>query len=105
MAFKFTQKYKKQKYLLGALLLVLIITALIWWKGFYSPSGPSREFPSSFEGKQVSIDFTVLEDEIFEEMEPFLRISMPTEVGKQNPFFRISATVEQPVEGEEEEEE
>lgn len=96
MALKFTQKYKKQKYLLGALFLVIIITALVWWKGFYSPSGPGKEFSSSFQGREISIDFRVLENEIFKDMQAFLKISMPGEVGKENPFFQTSPVSEQP---------
>lgn len=76
--------------------MVIIITALIWWKGFYSPSAPGKEFSSSFQGKEISIDFRVLESEIFEDMQAFLKVSMPKEVGKENPFFQLSSPSEQP---------
>ncbi len=105
MAFKFTQKYKKQKYLLGALFLVIIITGLVWWRGFYSSSGETREFSSSYPGKEISINFGVLENEIFDEMKLFPKISMPEEVGKENPFFQTPPVAEQPLVEEEEEEE
>jgi hypothetical protein len=102
MALKFSQKYKKQKYLLGALLLIIAVTAFIWWKGFYSPSGGGRDFSSSFKGRNISINFEILELGIFEEMRPFVKISMPEKIGKKNPFLELPSTEENvPVEEEE----
>ena len=101
MAFKFTQKYRKQKYLLGALLLVILATGFIWWKGFYSPSEGSQEFSSTYQGKDINIRFDVLENEIFQELQPFLEISMPEKVGKTNPFFQSSPSIPETPEVEE----
>lgn len=87
MAIVFYQKKRKELYIgIGGLLLILILVfILIKIKGgdFIS----QEPIISSSEAKEVKIDFQKIEEEIWNDLQPFNPISPPSEgMGRDNPF-------------------
>ncbi len=73
-----------------ALLAVLLITAFILWKGFAKDRSSKGQYatPRVSLVKKVEIDFGVLQNKIFEELEnPPSAISIPQQSGRSNPFI------------------
>lgn len=90
MAITFDKKEKKQKYLLLVFGAVVLITLIVLWQGFFKKEEPAPPVASSPSLKEVRIDFDLLKDPIFGELQPFEEIS-PLEPGKaegrENPFL------------------
>ncbi len=73
-----------------ALLLVLLVTIFIIWKGFKKDGSSKGQYasPRVYLVKKVEIDFGVLQDKIFEQLEnPPSAISIPPLIGRSNPFI------------------
>ncbi|HEY4476043.1 MAG: hypothetical protein UY24_C0001G0042 [Parcubacteria group bacterium GW2011_GWA1_48_11b] len=92
MAITFVQQKKRQQILVFVVAGMAIITLFVLWFGFFS-SAP-REASSSFSlpsPREVSIDFGVFENPVFQELgNPFAPVEIPAKTEKANPFIRLN---------------
>ena len=89
MAILFLEKTKKQKYLLIVFLIVILITALVIWRGFFIKEKPSEKVISKPK-REIQIDFETLKNPILENFEPVEKIiplGPEIEIGRENPFI------------------
>ncbi|MBI2452911.1 MAG: hypothetical protein HYV55_01660 [Parcubacteria group bacterium] len=90
MAITFIQQKKRQQILVFLVAGMAILALLVLWFGFFS-SAP-REASSSFSlpsPREVSIDFGVFENPVFQELgSPFPPVEVPAKTEKANPFIR-----------------
>ena len=85
----FLEKTKKQKYLLIVFLVVILITALVIWRGFFIKEKPSEKVISKPK-REIQIDFETLKNPILENFEPVEKIiplGPEIEIGRENPFL------------------
>lgn len=86
----FIEEKQKQKRLIYVLLLMLVITGLVLWYGFFRQAGESEEIEIGAPefAQPLQFDFSILERPLlkqlndFEEIEPF-----EGEPGRENPFI------------------
>jgi hypothetical protein len=100
MAIVFVQQNKKQKILIFILVSCLVLTGLVLWLGFFSPSQPSSQDyitenteNTDLSSDEIEIEFDVLKNPLLKELQPFSEIQ-PLEnststggKGRQNPFL------------------
>ena len=89
MAILFLEKTKKQKYLIIVFLVVILITALVIWRGFFIKEKPSEKVISKPK-REIQIDFETLKNPILEEFQPIEKIiplGPEIEIGRENPFL------------------
>jgi len=89
MAILFLEKTKKQKYLMIVFLVVILITALVIWRGFFIKEKPSEKVISKPK-REIQIDFETLKNPILEEFQPIEKIiplGPEIEIGRENPFI------------------
>jgi len=85
----FLEKTKKQKYLIIVFLVVILITALVIWRGFFIKEKPSEKVISKPK-REIQIDFETLKNPILENFEPVEKIiplGPEIEIGRENPFL------------------
>jgi len=85
----FLEKTKKQKYLIIVFLVVILITALVIWRGFFIKEKPSEKVISKPK-REIQIDFETLKNPILEEFQPIEKIiplGPEIEIGRENPFI------------------
>ena len=86
MATIFVKQRKKQKYLIGVLVLVALVTVGVWYFGFFKKEKPPA--PVSAPPRNIVINFDVLEKLKTMNLQPFQEIPVYTgSVGKINPFL------------------
>lgn len=98
MAIVFIKQKKRQNVLIIVFALVIIISVIILWQGFFKEETPL--FPGEVflpPAKEIKIDFGVLEKikefQPFPEIKPFEKIPATEdepggiEIGRENPFF------------------
>ena len=89
MAILFLEKTKKQKYLIIVFLVVILITALVIWRGFFIKEKPSEKVISKPK-REIQIDFETLKNPILEEflqIEKIIPLGPEIEIGRENPFL------------------
>ncbi len=86
----FIEEKKKQKRLVYLVIAVLLTTFLVIWFGFFRklevglPKPPS----AALEFEKVEIDFSLLENPLLKELEPFEGIErFEGQAGRENPFL------------------
>ena len=86
MAITFQKKIKKQKNLVFVLLILILITIFVVWRG----QDLLKEIPfeSSLTGfEKIEIDFGVFENLFFKELQSLEKIPVfKGELGRENPF-------------------
>ena len=86
MAITFQRKIKKQRNLVFVLLILILITIFIVWRG----QDLLKEIPfeSPLTGfKKIKIDFGIFENLFFKELQPLEKIPVfEGELGRENPF-------------------
>ena len=93
MAITFLEKRKTQRRFILIFIVILLITVLVVWRGFFvkeEPVFPGEVFKP---GKKVEIDFGVLESSILQEIQPFEEIEPieeGIEISRENPFLPYS---------------
>jgi len=90
MAVSFKEEKKKQKLLILVIIIVIIITVFILWFGILKDKKSSSviEIRPANLIREISIDFNVLNNDIFEKIKPFEVISkFDGEKGRTNPFL------------------
>jgi len=86
MAITFLEKRKRLKSLIPVLVIVILITAVIVWRGFFVKEEPF--LPEVIKpAKKIEIDLQALKSPELEELQPFEKIpSFEEEIGRENPF-------------------
>ncbi len=90
MAITFLEKRKRLRYLFPILAVVVLITVVVLWKGFFNKEKTPQITPESFgqPSEKIEIDLKALENPLLEEFQPFGEIEpFEGEVGRQNPFI------------------
>ncbi len=88
MAITFLQRRKIQRYLIPIFIIVILITAIVIWSGFFRKAEPIEPEKILIPPKKVEVDFEVLKSPTLEELEPFEEISpFEEEIGRENPFI------------------
>lgn len=87
MAIKFIKERKKQKYLILVLGIVVLVTTIVLWQGFFKKEKPIS--PSvGLQFRPVRIDFDLLESPVLKELQVFEEIPSFVETkGRENPFL------------------
>ena len=85
MAITFFQQRKKQKYLIGAFIVMILAILVIVWQGFLlKPKPPIKVLKPP----EIKINFEVLKSPILESFQPFEEIPpFEEEAGRENPFL------------------
>lgn len=91
MAITFIEERKRQKKLIWILTVVVLITIIVLWQGFFKKPkeievvSPKRVIP---EFREVKINFQILETPLLKELQPFEKIKpFEGEIGRENPFL------------------
>lgn len=86
MAITFQRKIKKQRNLVFVLLILILITIFIVWRG--QDFLKEIPFESPLTGfKEIKIDFGIFENLFFKELQPLEKIPVfKGELGRENPF-------------------
>lgn len=89
MAITFLEKRKRLKSLIPILVIIIFITGIIIWRGFFAKEKPSAlEEISKPAVKELKIDFSTLESPGFEEFQLFEKTPpFEGEAGRENPFI------------------
>jgi len=89
MAITFLEKRKRLQKLIPILLLVVLMTGLVIWKGFFTREAPPIiEEPLRKPTKKIEINFQALESTFLEKLESFKKIPpFGTTTGRENPFL------------------
>ncbi len=76
MAIKFIKERKKQKYLIMGFGVVLLVTAVVLWFGYFNKEKPDKLPPVGVVLiREIKINFEVLENPLLIEFQPFGKIS------------------------------
>ncbi|MDD2732110.1 MAG: hypothetical protein PHI53_02855 [Candidatus Pacebacteria bacterium] len=87
MAVTFIKEKNKQKYMLIIFFIVLLITGIVIWYGFFREE-KVPVLPPSISVRDIKIDFDFLENPDFKNLEPFEGIlPYDKEFGRENPFI------------------
>lgn len=99
MAIVFTKQKKNQRNLIIVFILVMIVTFLVIWQGFFKEGGTIfPEEPFLPPQKEIKINFEILDHPALKEFEPFVEIEPFQEIppvqgqpekkiGRENPFI------------------
>ena len=88
MAVSYVQQRKRQKYLIGAFVFIVLITVFVWWR-YLREGAPITPIPLVITPayQKVDIDFKTLQGDFLEESQIFEDIGFPEgEIGRENPF-------------------
>ena len=89
MPVNFIERKNRQKYLLIAVIVMLLGTAAVLWFGYFDEVeiSPVAYTPQLYPEGSIIIDFSIFERPFLKELKPFSEI-LPYEgsLGKQNPF-------------------
>lgn len=88
MAITFLEKRKKLKELIPVVMVAVLITVFILWRGFFVKGEPqlSEELLKK-PAKKIEINFQVLKHPIFEKLQLFEEIPLfEQDLGRENPF-------------------
>lgn len=89
MAITFLEKRKRLRYLFPVLATVVLITALVIWRGFLAKEKPQTTPAASEQPvKKIEIDLKTLKNPLLDEFQPFEKIEpFKEKIGRQNPFI------------------
>ena len=90
MAINFLQQKKKQKIVLVGFVLVVLVTSVVLWRGFFTTAQVPQILQSSGgqSFKRADIDFTLFTNPIFEKIPaPLPPAPFPENIGRANPFL------------------
>jgi len=89
MAIVFIEQIKKQKYLILVFIIVISITVIVLWKGFFSKAKPPQAEVLPLPVKKIEINFEIFKNPLLNELEPIEKIIPETGVkaGRENPFL------------------
>jgi hypothetical protein len=97
MAITFLEERKIQKYLILILGIILLVVALVIWRGFFVEEKPVLPEEIVKPAKKVEINFDILESSILKGLQPFEEIEPigeEVEIGRENPFRPYSSPSE-----------
>ncbi len=86
MAIVFSEKQKKQQYLILVFVAVAIVTALVFYFGVFKKPKPESVIILA-PAKKVEIDFNVFKSPVLSKLQPFEEVpEFVGEIGRENPF-------------------
>ena len=88
MVITFVEKRKRQKILISALVIVVLITLFVLGQELFKRPIVEIETPAfEITYRKVIINFQLLENPLLKELQPFEKISpYEGEIGRENPF-------------------
>lgn len=89
MAVKFIKERKKQRYLIMAFAVILVIVGIVLWLGYFKKEKPVPPPDSAAPHyREVRINFEILENPFLKESQSFEKIPpFEDEKGRKNPFL------------------
>jgi len=88
MAITFIEKRKRLRYLFPLLIIVLLITGIVLWQGFFTREKPILFPIETAPVKKIEINFEILKHPLLEELQSLEPIpSFEEEAGRENPFI------------------
>ena len=88
MAIDFLKKRKTQKILILIFIGALLVSAFFIWRGFSEKEEPLLSEEPVKPLKKIEINYSVLENPILKELEPFEKIPpLEEKAGRENPFI------------------
>ncbi|MDI6602655.1 MAG: hypothetical protein QME57_00855 [Patescibacteria group bacterium] len=91
MAITFIEERRKLGYLFLALVIVILITIVVLWQGFFAKEKLPPLLPIETPLKKIMINLEILKHPLLEKLKPFEAIpSFEEEVGRENPFIPYS---------------
>ncbi len=87
MAIIFQEQIKKQKNLIFIFFALIVIIAIIVWKGYYADESLESNLILK-QPKKIKVNLEIFEDPLLELFKPIEKIpEFEGEVGRENPFF------------------
>jgi len=88
MAITFEEKAKKQRNLILIFGVVILVTSLIVWQGYFSKGTPTEKTTLPLPSRKIEINFEVLKNPLLETLENMEKIEPleETQIGRENPF-------------------
>lgn len=88
MAITFLEKRKRLRYLFPILAIIVLITAIVIWRGFFVKEKPVLPPIEKAPAKKIEINFETLKNPLLQELQTFEEIPpFEEEVGRENPFI------------------
>ncbi len=89
MPINFIQEKKKQKYLIISFGIILLVSLVVLWFGYFKKAKPvSRQVSINHYYREIKIDFDIFENALLKEFQPFEKIApFEGERGRENPFL------------------
>lgn len=88
MAITFVEKRRRLKYLFSVLVILILITVLILWRGFFAKEKPVLPPIKTEPVKKIEIDDKILKHPLLEKLQLLETIPpFEGEVGRENPFL------------------
>jgi hypothetical protein len=88
MKFNFLPRQKRQKYFVWALIAIVCIGAIMVWYGYFRQETILFFQPEFVPLREITVDLSILEDPIFEELGiPVSEIPTPDPGKRVNPFI------------------
>jgi len=88
MVITFIEKRRKLRYLFPILIIVILITAVVLWQGFFVEEKLPLLLPIEIPVKKIVINFEILKHPFLEELQSLEAIPpFEEEVGRENPFL------------------
>ena len=90
MAIIFQEQIKKQRNLIFVFLVLVLITTLILWKGYYYIQQEPGEGLISKHFKKVNVNLEILKHPLLQELKFMTEIpAFEGEIGRENPFIPV----------------
>lgn len=87
MAITFIEKRRRLKYLFPVLIVIILLTAFIWWRGFFTKEklilSPIEVVPV----KKIEINYEIFKHPLLEKVKPLEPIPLFEGIGRENPFI------------------
>lgn len=88
MAITFQKREEKQRYLIFAFLIIILVAFLVLYFGFFRKQKPSFLPPTLHQPPRIEINFETLKKPFLKELLPFEEIKpFEGEIGRENPFL------------------
>jgi len=88
MAITFIEKRRRLRYLFPVLVIIVLITGIILWQGFFVEEKPVLPPIEVVPAKKIVINFEIFKHPLLEKLQPLEAIPLfEGEVGRENPFL------------------
>lgn len=90
MAILFLEKRKFQSYLSFIFFILILVTGLLLWRGYFSKNEtlPPSEITTASSFPKIEINFDTFKNPFLEKLQPFEKIPpFEEKIGRDNPFI------------------